>query len=313
MGGHGGLNILPQKSWNVYGARNRARVAEDEAQAAIDAQNARVAEAAELSRQNLQVLRARVAAEGGGDDGHSNLAVLEGHVNLFSHLEAAERNAERDAARKREDARLTAKLMPDLDLSKSAREPAPWYARAPPAIAEDSSQGGGESDERKRKHRHLLRDVDEGEAQGEERKHHKHSKGHKHHKHSKHRKQHKRERDHGAASPSSGREARRGHEPAASSSDADALARMRQERLARERRELIRSQEVQRPRTAEAAPVAPRPSACASSSSSRASTAPTPADGADEITDESGAGLLSKWMALTGQGAVTLKPRPGRR
>ena len=50
MGGHGGLNILPQKSWNVYGARNRARVAEDEAQAAIDAQNARVAEAAEYAR-----------------------------------------------------------------------------------------------------------------------------------------------------------------------------------------------------------------------------------------------------------------------
>ena len=27
MGGHGGLNILPQKSWNVYSAKNRARVA----------------------------------------------------------------------------------------------------------------------------------------------------------------------------------------------------------------------------------------------------------------------------------------------
>jgi hypothetical protein len=30
MGGHGGLNILPQKSWNVYGQRNRQKVAEDE-------------------------------------------------------------------------------------------------------------------------------------------------------------------------------------------------------------------------------------------------------------------------------------------
>lgn len=32
MGGHGGLNILPQKSWNVYGQRNRQKVAEDEAE-----------------------------------------------------------------------------------------------------------------------------------------------------------------------------------------------------------------------------------------------------------------------------------------
>ena len=32
MGGHGGLNILPQKSWNVYGQRNRQKVAENEAE-----------------------------------------------------------------------------------------------------------------------------------------------------------------------------------------------------------------------------------------------------------------------------------------
>lgn len=32
MGGHGGLNILPQKSWNVYGRENRLKVAQDEAQ-----------------------------------------------------------------------------------------------------------------------------------------------------------------------------------------------------------------------------------------------------------------------------------------
>ena len=36
MGGHGGLNILPQKSWNVYNRDNRQRVADDEAQGAID-------------------------------------------------------------------------------------------------------------------------------------------------------------------------------------------------------------------------------------------------------------------------------------
>ena len=30
MGGHGGLNILGQKSWNVYGQEQRAKVRRDE-------------------------------------------------------------------------------------------------------------------------------------------------------------------------------------------------------------------------------------------------------------------------------------------
>lgn len=30
MGGHGGLNILPQKKWNVYNWDNRDKVKEDE-------------------------------------------------------------------------------------------------------------------------------------------------------------------------------------------------------------------------------------------------------------------------------------------
>ena len=31
--GHGGLNILPHKSWNVYGFKQRQKVARDEAEA----------------------------------------------------------------------------------------------------------------------------------------------------------------------------------------------------------------------------------------------------------------------------------------
>lgn len=30
MGGHGGLNILPQKKWNVYNYDNREKVEQDE-------------------------------------------------------------------------------------------------------------------------------------------------------------------------------------------------------------------------------------------------------------------------------------------
>jgi len=32
MGGHGGLNILPQKSWNVYNRDNREKVRKDQDQ-----------------------------------------------------------------------------------------------------------------------------------------------------------------------------------------------------------------------------------------------------------------------------------------
>ena len=33
MGGHGGLNILPQKKWNVYNWDNRLKVKKDEEKA----------------------------------------------------------------------------------------------------------------------------------------------------------------------------------------------------------------------------------------------------------------------------------------
>ncbi|KAF9617637.1 hypothetical protein IFM89_037700 [Coptis chinensis] len=38
MGGHGGLNILPQKSWNVYNFDNREKVKKDEEAAAKEDQ-----------------------------------------------------------------------------------------------------------------------------------------------------------------------------------------------------------------------------------------------------------------------------------
>src|SRR3954469_14047356 len=38
MGGHGGLNILPQKRWNVYNFDNREKVRKDEEEAAREEQ-----------------------------------------------------------------------------------------------------------------------------------------------------------------------------------------------------------------------------------------------------------------------------------
>ncbi|KAL6775928.1 hypothetical protein ACKKBG_A19110 [Auxenochlorella protothecoides x Auxenochlorella symbiontica] len=61
MGGHGGLNILPQKRWNVYGRENRLKVAEDEAKHAAEQEEATTRhQAAEAGyRHRMLLARAR--------------------------------------------------------------------------------------------------------------------------------------------------------------------------------------------------------------------------------------------------------------
>ncbi|KAL6763527.1 hypothetical protein V8C86DRAFT_2491333 [Haematococcus lacustris] len=61
MGGHGGLNILPQKRWNVYNRDNRLKVAQDEAKAKEkeDAEQERAAQNEREYRHQLLLKRAR--------------------------------------------------------------------------------------------------------------------------------------------------------------------------------------------------------------------------------------------------------------
>ena len=59
MGGHGGLNILPQKSWNVYGRENRLKVARDEAQHAEE-EKVRMEKQREVSL-GCRVLKSQIA------------------------------------------------------------------------------------------------------------------------------------------------------------------------------------------------------------------------------------------------------------
>eukprot|EP00198_Chlamydomonas_reinhardtii_P001948 XP_001691284.1 predicted protein [Chlamydomonas reinhardtii] len=65
MGGHGGLNILPQKRWNVYNRDNRLKVAQDEAKAQAKEDEARERhEQAEREHRHALLLR-----RAGGDAG----------------------------------------------------------------------------------------------------------------------------------------------------------------------------------------------------------------------------------------------------
>jgi len=63
MGGHGGLNILHHKSWNVYGKRQRKKVKEDEEKHAREEEAKRKEREKEEAEQRLQTMRKR-AREG---------------------------------------------------------------------------------------------------------------------------------------------------------------------------------------------------------------------------------------------------------
>lgn len=137
MGGHGGLNILPQKSWNVYGAKQRARVERDEAKAREAAE--------EAARRVLDSARdERYEALSRRHDRDETLATTttttsgQQHVNLFA---AEERAAGLGAEMQRQKRRTR-----ERDAAEDARgdrfgvgrgSVAPWYARA--------SGGGGDT------------------------------------------------------------------------------------------------------------------------------------------------------------------------
>eukprot|EP01025_Chloroclados_australasicus_P007993 TRINITY_DN12731_c0_g1_i2.p1 TRINITY_DN12731_c0_g1~~TRINITY_DN12731_c0_g1_i2.p1 ORF type:complete len:233 (-),score=31.08 TRINITY_DN12731_c0_g1_i2:146-844(-) len=141
MGGHGGLNILPQKSWNVYGQRNRLRVAEDEAeQARKDAEQQRKRHKRDNEARLKDLRRAQ------GQDVEARQDVDQGqHVNFWADFEEEGHNPEaleeaKADARKRGNAKTQtsdARFDASFEVMHGLKGPAPWYARPPTQLASD--------------------------------------------------------------------------------------------------------------------------------------------------------------------------------
>jgi hypothetical protein len=88
MGGHGGLNILPQKRWNVYNYDNREKVKRDEEAAAKEEQLKREQSRkrdAEFRLDRLRVARGLAAPEPEPDPNPEpdDSEPKSGHINLF--------------------------------------------------------------------------------------------------------------------------------------------------------------------------------------------------------------------------------------
>lgn len=60
MGGHGGLNILPQKRWNPYRKDNREKVKRDEEVAKASKAKLRAEKRRRMLEEKLDVLRKRL-------------------------------------------------------------------------------------------------------------------------------------------------------------------------------------------------------------------------------------------------------------
>ncbi|CAK0786631.1 hypothetical protein CVIRNUC_009845 [Coccomyxa viridis] len=89
MGGHGGLNILPQKSWNVYGRENRLKVARDEAQHAEEEQ-ARMEKQREAESQARRIYLLQQAAKKRGETFELPQAAVGPQPRLAPEAEAVE-------------------------------------------------------------------------------------------------------------------------------------------------------------------------------------------------------------------------------
>lgn len=126
MGGHGGLNILPQKKWNVYNFDNREKVRQDEEAAAreekLKQEQSRRRDAEfrlDKLRQACGLHNSSAASSSSLDDSH--------HINLFDGLKgfSSLAGAEEGVLSSIKQAKVEAESLGSKNGKKRKREDAP--------------------------------------------------------------------------------------------------------------------------------------------------------------------------------------------
>ncbi|XP_028785733.1 leukocyte receptor cluster member 1-like [Neltuma alba] len=198
MGGHGGLNILPQKRWNVYNYENREKVRRDEEEAAREEQLKREQARKRDAEFRLERLRAARGlaplikpqepepepepVEPGESEPKS------GHINLFEGIKifdpikgleddgAVERDGSKKKKMKKEDAKPKI-VTPDDEKYRLGYGVAgkgvklPWYLQKPngDANGDSGSDDGHPKDEKKRSGKKTLEELREERLKREKR------------------------------------------------------------------------------------------------------------------------------------------------
>ncbi|KAL6012655.1 hypothetical protein ACLOJK_003144 [Asimina triloba] len=194
MGGHGGLNILPQKSWNVYNYENREKVRRDEEAAAREEQlkreQARKRDAEFRLDRLRQVRGIHHQPPTEEFDGAAAPASDSKHINLFEGLKffstlggeeeaSARRNAPKRQKREEKDDASTRAVGPEDEKYRMGYGVAgkgvktPWYLSRPSDVAEtagrDASDTGRGGSGKKSGGKKTLEELREERLQRENR------------------------------------------------------------------------------------------------------------------------------------------------
>ncbi|CAD7695985.1 unnamed protein product [Ostreobium quekettii] len=142
MGGHGGLNILPQKSWNVYGRKNRLKVLEAEEKERREERKRRGKRKAADNEFRRNALLKKAAGSAVEEPSHDVT-----HINLFEGIEHKRRHpqteqdelqAERKRGRK-EDRTSDARFDERFRLGYGLVGKEPWYIKRGPLPSQQPS------------------------------------------------------------------------------------------------------------------------------------------------------------------------------
>lgn len=189
MGGHGGLNILPQKRWNVYNYENREKVRRDEEEAAREEQLKREQARKRDAEFRLEQLRAaRGLAPLIKPQEPDESEPKSGHINLFEGIKifdpikgleddsAVERDGSKKKKMKKEDPKPKI-VTPDDEKYRLGYGLAgkgvklPWYLQKPndDAHSDNGFDDDHPKDEKKRSGKKTLEELREERLKREKR------------------------------------------------------------------------------------------------------------------------------------------------